>query len=68
MAVDYETYQNSGCFGSLDGFRRLAIAPAIWFHTRGEAASLLAGHVAAAGIQAFFVLSGFLAATDTLTD
>jgi peptidoglycan/LPS O-acetylase OafA/YrhL len=59
-ALTYERYQAERHFPVLDGVRALSIFGVILAHASGQLRSLFHGHQ---GVNAFFVLSGFLITT-----
>jgi peptidoglycan/LPS O-acetylase OafA/YrhL len=59
-ALTYERYQSQRYFPALDGVRALSIFGVILAHASGQLRSLFHGHQ---GVNAFFVLSGFLITT-----
>jgi peptidoglycan/LPS O-acetylase OafA/YrhL len=56
----YEQFKGTEFFPSLDGLRAIAVVLVIIVHYAGEAGAFLTGWL---GVQAFFVLSGFLITT-----
>lgn len=62
-ATSYSTYASTSRFGSLDGWRAVAILGVIWHHTLSNAIAQPLAHEGFRGVTLFFVISGFLIVT-----
>lgn len=59
----YDAFRNVRRFGSLDGWRAVAILAVIWHHTCASRFSWEMLHEGRQGVNLFFVISGFLIVT-----
>jgi peptidoglycan/LPS O-acetylase OafA/YrhL len=60
--VTFEQFRNTKFFPSLDGLRCLSIVAVLLFHSDSKAPGLFGAH-GSAGVDLFFVISGFLITT-----
>ena len=63
LALAHSVYKGTKRFGSLDGWRAMAILGVIWHHTLGTTFALPLTHEGFRGVTLFFVISGFLIVT-----